>query len=227
MPLGANAFTAVRQGSEVRLDWTPATGGCPRAGWLLAYGAVGRPATTSLRLDPTANSWTIAGLPGNQSYTFSLRSFAGPSESGANLATLGVPVLVRYAVTFTETGLKPDVSWSVSLSGTVRSAPAGSAIRFDEPNGSYRISVAGVAGYSVGRASGWANVSGAALSVPIAFRGVSLPGGPPPTTTAPVFLGPAPAADYWILGGIGAALVASVAVVAAIRRRKRRGSSPP
>ncbi|MCI4318844.1 MAG: YncE family protein [Thermoplasmata archaeon] len=74
----------------------------------------------------------------------------------------------HYAITCTESNLPTSTSWSVTLNGTTLSSTT-STIVFSEPNGSFPYTVGAVAGYSASPASGTAQVTGAAVALPIAF----------------------------------------------------------
>jgi len=84
----------------------------------------------------------------------------------------------RYHVTFTETGLPPGATWSVTLGGAVQSASG--QITFSEPNGSFQFSVASVQAYTPFPASGPVLVNGTPQSFSIFFTS----GNPKPLGTA-------------------------------------------
>jgi hypothetical protein len=75
-----------------------------------------------------------------------------------------------YAVDFTESGLRLGTTWSVTLGGSLSSAPAPSPIVFSETNGTYPYSIASVAWYIVAPATGSVVVSGAPVPVSILFN---------------------------------------------------------
>src|SRR5207249_4234070 len=70
--------------------------------------------------------------------------------------------------TFTQTGLFPGTSWSITLEGSSRRS-AGTTITYYEPNGTYGYAVASVPGYTVLPASGSVTVNGASRNVAISF----------------------------------------------------------
>ena len=78
-----------------------------------------------------------------------------------------------YSVTFSETGLPSDYSWSVTLNGTTRSSTGN--ISFTVPNGTYSYSIGSVPGYSIlsvlgyNESSGYLTVDGYNLSHPVTF----------------------------------------------------------
>ena len=83
------------------------------------------------------------------------------------------PVSTEYSVAFTESGLPPGTSWSVTLGGSTVPSTS-SAITFVEPNGTYAYTVGAVSGYSASPSSGSIMVSGSNPSpVPITFSASS------------------------------------------------------
>ncbi len=121
----------------------------------------------------------------NGSYAFNVSAVTGytvqPSSGRAVVTGAAVPEAVTfmlivgatYSVSFTETGLVPGTTWSVTLGGALESSTTATIV-FTEPNGTYSYSVTSVAGYQVSPASGNVDVSGAPASQGISF-----------TTTAP------------------------------------------
>jgi YVTN family beta-propeller protein len=69
------------------------------------------------------------------------------------------PSVPSYPVTFTESGLTPGTSWSVTLNGDSQDS-TGAADAFSEPNGTYAFS-ASATGYTASPGSGSIAVSGA------------------------------------------------------------------
>ncbi|MHB1623374.1 MAG: beta-propeller fold lactonase family protein, partial [Cuniculiplasma sp.] len=72
---------------------------------------------------PSSGPITVNGGPKSVSVTFSL---------------------VKYAVTFTETGLPSGITWYVNLSNGQSFSSTGTSISFSEPNGTYAYSIATV-----------------------------------------------------------------------------------
>ena len=94
----------------------------------------------------------------------------------ANYGANNVSVISPWLpVTFSESGLPSGTSWSVNLSGSVRSSLT-STIEFFEPSGTYAYTVGGVSGYNANPTSGSVTVTGAAAGVPISYTPT-----PPPT----------------------------------------------
>jgi hypothetical protein len=89
--------------------------------------------------------------------------------SGSSLAE---PMLlythVTYSVSFTETGLPPGASWSVTLNGVTRTSTS-STITFSDPNGTYGYTVGAVSGCQRTPSSGSVSVNGTAIAVTVKF----------------------------------------------------------
>ncbi len=108
----------------------------------------------------------------NGSYAFNVSAVTGytvqPSSGRAVVTGAAVPEAVTfmlivgatYSVSFTETGLVPGTTWSVTLGGALESSTTATIV-FTEPNGTYSYSVTSVAGYQVSPAPGNVDVSGA------------------------------------------------------------------
>lgn len=110
------------------------------------------------------------------------------------------PSASTYGVTFTETGLPADTSWSVQLGATTLTGEAPS-LTASLPNGSYTFDVPGVAGYWPAPSAGTVGVIGANISVPIAFS---------PVVYAVAFQASGlPASAGWVVA-VGAARAVSV-----------------
>jgi hypothetical protein len=77
-----------------------------------------------------------------------------------------------YPVTFTESGLSNGTAWSVTLRG-ISVGSTGAGIRYVEPNGSFAFRVANLSGWHAATYSGSATVSGAPVTVPIAWTSVT------------------------------------------------------
>jgi hypothetical protein len=156
---------------------------------------------TGLTLPAT---WTVAFLGADQSgfgpdllfsapngtHTYSVFPLAGyradPSSgsvvvAGANstvdIVFTAVPP-TAYSLTFDESGLPQDTTWSVTVNGTVLSGSTGS-LGLIETNGSYPYTVGSIAGYTPGSTGGTAIVDGTATLVGITFTSSA-----PPATNA-------------------------------------------
>jgi hypothetical protein len=77
-----------------------------------------------------------------------------------------------YAVTFSESGLPSGTSWSVTLNGGTVSSIT-STVVFSEVDGTYAYTIGSVPGYSTSPSTGSVNVSGSAVTHPVAFTVVS------------------------------------------------------
>jgi Thermopsin/Periplasmic copper-binding protein (NosD) len=113
----------------------------------------------------------------NGTYAWSIGTVAGyQSPSPGNFLLWGVPLVVElsftptYAVTFSESGL-PGGSWNVTILHTTESAPAGTSIVFELPNGTYSYAVGVFNGFSTTQ-SGTVTVNGAPVSVSVVFAPV-------------------------------------------------------
>ena len=113
----------------------------------------------------------------NLTYTYTIGKVPGyvavPRTGTFNVTGKGVTINVTfspptYVLTFTETGLPKNTSWSISLSGVVNNATT-SAISFSEPNGTYDYSIGGVVGYTTSSAGGSVAVNGSSTQVSITF----------------------------------------------------------
>ncbi|MHB1621855.1 MAG: InlB B-repeat-containing protein [Cuniculiplasma sp.] len=123
------AVTFTESGIPTGTTWyvniTGQTSSGPIAGTLysiyLSNGSYSYSVQTSNKIyEPSyINSFTVNGPTASRSITFSL---------------------VKYAVTFTETGLPTGTSWSVTLNGATETS-TGSSITFTETNGTYSYTV--------------------------------------------------------------------------------------
>lgn len=113
----------------------------------------------------------------NGSYSYTIATAAGyrTSPASGSLVVSGASVsvhvqftLVRYTVTFRETGLPSNIAWRVTIGRTTRSS-MGAAITFDLPNGAYSYAATATHGFAADPAAGSLAVHGrslAAISVP-------------------------------------------------------------
>jgi YVTN family beta-propeller protein len=94
---------------------------------------------------------------------------------GNNVTVISAGTAVpKYAVTFTESGLLPGTSWSLTLNGTEGSSTTNS-IQFEESNGAYSFTIGSVSGYNPNPPAGHLNVNGSAVALSITFA-TSVPG---------------------------------------------------
>ena len=137
----------------------------------------------SVVLNGVTSSTTGSSLAFNEpngTYAFTVETVSGYTASpssgtvtvngGTITETISFAVVAptTYTVTFTETGLAPGTSWSVTLNGNT-AATTGSSIAFSEANGTYSYTVGTVAGYTAGPSVGAVTVSGASLTESITF----------------------------------------------------------
>jgi YVTN family beta-propeller protein len=101
----------------------------------------------------------------------------------------------EYSVSFTEAGLTSGAIWSVSLDGTTEHSPAGIAITFAEPNGSYLYKVNTTGSFSAVPGAGNATVTGSSVTVGITFNVV-------PAATSSGFLGLPDDTGYLVIAAI-------------------------
>jgi hypothetical protein len=115
----------------------------------------------------------------NGTYPYAIGGVAGSHQS--TLAYFGVVTVnglditepslsftpFEFSVTFSETGLRPGSTWTVTLNGTSETSASGS-IRFLESNGTYAYSIPGVPGWMEGTLAyaGSVTVDGAAVVEP-------------------------------------------------------------
>ena len=182
----------------------------------------------SVTLNKVTASSTMATIGFNEAngiYPFSVGSVLGYTASppSGNLTVSGGSVTqaitfasvnaTKYTVTFTESGLPTGTSWSVILAGISKTSTT-PTIAFQEPNGTYAFSVGSVSGYIAAPSTGSFHVLGAPVSQSLAF---STSGG----GSSPGFLGLSGNTGYYLLGGGVILAVGGVAVVLALRARRR------
>jgi YVTN family beta-propeller protein len=187
--------------------------------WSVTVGGVATATTTSTVAFTEPNgtfNYTVAAVPG-----YLADPAAGTvTVSGAAVQEpvgFSLPSAARFAVTFDETGLPSDSSWSVDLDGN-ESSSVGSAIIFEEPNGTYTYTVSGPSGDSATPSSGSVHVAGRA---PVAVE-VSLAKAPGPAPSSPS----GPYGTAYVVAGIAAAVVVLLAVLVLWRRRRASATAP-
>ncbi len=110
--------------------------------------------TRGLSASSTTTSLSISEPNGTYDYTVATvyKEYAPMPASGRFIVKgTSVPesvtfALFEYSVTFTEMGLPPRTSWSVTLGGTLDSSTT-STITFQEPNGTHAYTIGTVAGW--------------------------------------------------------------------------------
>ncbi|HUZ80277.1 MAG TPA: thermopsin family protease [Thermoplasmata archaeon] len=183
----------------------------------------------------TSSVITFAEPNGAYNYSVGVVSGFTPSPSSGRFSVSGAGVSISvtftatgpgsYAVIFSETGLSQGTSWSVTLNGGTASSTS-SVITFAEANGAYNYTVGAVSGFTASPVSGTVSVSGASVSVSIAFT-ASGGGG---TAGGSGFLGFSGSTGYIVVGGLAAVVVVGVIAAALISRsraaRNRRAAAP-
>ncbi|MCI4345165.1 MAG: DUF3494 domain-containing protein [Thermoplasmata archaeon] len=99
------------------------------------------------------------------------RALAATGDVTLASATIVVPTTTApttYPVTFTESGLPAQTSWSVTFAG-VLSSSMGTTNQFNVPSGSYAYTAGTVAAYTASPASGSVPVNGAPAAATIQF----------------------------------------------------------
>jgi hypothetical protein len=136
---------------------------------------------------------------------------AGSNSVLPSLKVSGCPP--ECAVVFVETGLSNGTSWSATVDGnTSTEYSTTNSIVFPEPNGTYKFSIASLAGYVVSPSSGYIIVNGA-----VAYRAVSF-------TAVPTLLGLTVAEAIALFGGLLIGLVIGIVVTIVLRGA---GKPPP
>ncbi len=163
----------------VTVNWTVVTysvdvteSGLPNGtSWAVTVGGSTNRSTTS----------TVSFRLGNGTFAFNISLVAGwqPKAESGNLTVNGTAVqiatnwtAVHYAVDFVESGLAPGTSWSVTLNGTMN-ASSTSFVAFEEPNGTYRFTVAALSGWSTSRYAGTVTVDGDSSTVTVTWTEVT------------------------------------------------------
>ncbi|MGC8636594.1 MAG: DUF7619 domain-containing protein, partial [Thermoprotei archaeon] len=133
------------------------------------------------------------GVPPDGTYAFGVGADNGLSTGNWALLYVGMTAPPPgYAVTFSESGLPPGDSWSVTLNGQTQSSSS-STITFTEPNGTYSYFIGKVGGYYAEPSSGSVVVNGKPSGVYVSFSTVKYPitfseSGLPPGTSWSVTL---------------------------------------
>ncbi|MFZ3355143.1 MAG: alkaline phosphatase family protein [Thermoplasmata archaeon] len=146
--------------------------------------------------EPSLGSITISGSPRTVDVSFAL----GP---------------MRYAVTFTESGLDSGTNWSVTANGTTLYSKE-ITVTFLLANGSFSFTVKGVSGYTAAPSSGSVRVNGTGNFIYINFTA----SGSSSSSATPNW------GLYGVIAEIGV-IVALVPIAIWVILRKRRSRPPP
>ena len=184
----------------------------------------GVPWWVNLTTGPSFNSTsaTLTFAEPNGSYTFRAatanKTYTAP---GGTFEVTGTPVQegvtfvrVTFPITFQAIGLPTSTNWSVAVDGSTENS-TGPSIVFAEPNGTYSFVVAVVPGHSAQPASGPVRVAGAATYLSVTFT--STAGG---ESGSSEFLGLPGNTGFYLVAGIGSAVVIAVGVIL-LRRSSR------
>ena len=131
----------------------------------------------------SSTSDTISFSETNRSYSYTVATsnkIYSPSPSsgsftvnGSSLSKLVVFSLVKYTVTFKESGLPSGTAWYVNLSNAIDSgAITGTSYSFSLTNGTYSYSISNPSGYTVSPSSGSITVNGSNVPVSTTFTPV-------------------------------------------------------
>jgi YVTN family beta-propeller protein len=114
----------------------------------------------------------------NGTYSYSVESINGytvsPQSGSLYVQGLAISQSVTFApvsgyeVTFSQTGLRAGVSWSVTLGATTLTSTS-STITFAETNGSYSYDISNVSGYLLLQSSGILTVSGSSVTKTVTY----------------------------------------------------------
>ena len=135
------------------------------------------PFLNSTIVSPQEINGTLTNVTYTMKYSYSISSpnyLASASSSNFTVDQSGLTENVitltekAFGVTFVETGLPSNTSWSISLNGAVKNSTT-SAISFSEPNGTYDYSIGAVTGYTTSSAGGSVIVNGSSAQVNITF----------------------------------------------------------
>lgn len=140
------------------------------ASWIITFNNVMHSASSSIiyfNANDGSYSYSIDPIPG---YTVNKQSgtvTVSGSNQNVNVQWTGIP----YNVTFTESGLSSDKSWSVSLDGSLLSSN-GNSITFIETPGTYAFTVNPISGYHASQYSGSVTVVSSDVPVSITWTQV-------------------------------------------------------
>lgn len=187
--------------------------------WSVTYFGVTEASTAS----------TIPYTEPNGTWTFTIGPVKGytPSPETGSITVKGASQIynitftktttsTRFILTFTETGLPSDTSWSVTVAGVSNSSSTGT-ITFDEANGTYQYTVGAVSGYSSSPSGGNATIDGVAKGVSITFTSTTSSSSPSGDTTLIIAAG----------GIIGAVVIVAVVLLLMRKKKPAVGSPPP
>jgi hypothetical protein len=143
--------------------------------WCVTVAGLERCSTTPslvyLDLTPGSYNYAVLPMPG-QTITARMGGVVIPLSGTLGVAVKSLSVALKYvypyAITFTEGGLTPGTSWSITLRGVTLSSTT-TTITFNEPNGTYGYRIGAETGYTSSGTPRPVKVVGAAASVAITF----------------------------------------------------------
>ncbi len=169
---GSNVLQTIVYAPEVFSVTFTETGLAPGASWSVTVGA-----QTNTSTGTTA---TVELANGTYNFTVEAAGYTAVPENGSvvvngvNVTRSVVFTEVTYTVAFSESGLPPGTSWSVTLGGLTNTSTASYA-NFTEPNGTYTFTVGAIAGYTASPSTGSITVTGANASRAVTFAVYTYP----------------------------------------------------
>ena len=132
----------------------------PGTSWIvISNGQVFNTTNDSIALQLPNGSYEFTILTTNKEYSVQGGALISLTVNGTDMEISITFHLVTYEIAFTETGLPPGTSWSITLNNvTIPSTNA--TIVFDEPNGSYSYVISPIPGYRASTYSGTIIVNG-------------------------------------------------------------------
>ena len=146
------------------------TGLAPGVKWSIVFGGQnGSSSTNTIEFfEPNGSfPYTIAALPNYTTNRASGSVNVSGAPAGVNVSF--VAVSGTYPVTFSESGLPGNLTWSVEVAGVWHDAAAGASVIVLATNGTYSFRVGSVTGYGASPAKGQVKVHGAGVSTVISF----------------------------------------------------------
>ena len=194
--------------------------GLPRGqSWCVAIGAWNSCVTTAttrlVDLSPGAYLYSLVAPTSGQTVTAKVggaaATAAGTVVLGSRGTTIAYKFVYDYAITFTEAGLANGSEWSVKVGGLTQTATAGTAIVFDEKNGSHTYSIGAEVGYKVAGSPSRAHIVGGPVSIAVTFSPKAPHGGAPgPSSVDPGTPVAAPAVVAQLVGSAARAAEAAI-----------------
>jgi len=157
--------------------------------------------TTTGVISPMNTPSSTAMLPFDE---FQINIVGDGAPAVAYATATSNTTLYNYTVTFTETGLTSGTTWYVTLNGITKSSNT-NTISFTETNGgTYQYTVSTHTGYKITKnASGSAALNGKNVTIAVTFAKI------------------VNYTDYYIIGGVIAAIIVIGGVVYAVKRKPK------